>query len=171
MVAFMNCCTTRKRLSAYQDQELSPDEQGRIRSHLQGCPQCSQRLAKFQHTRKALDELPDIVPAPGFYPVVCKKISALNDRRLSARLRQVFQFFPSPLVLAACLVIGLLAGIYFANFLAPRPFLAPRSAAAISTSRQPLLASLRSFDAIAPGSLASGYVRMVRVLPEGEDAQ
>jgi len=40
-----------------------------------------------------------------------------------------------------------------------------------SSPGEPLLASLRSFDAIAPGTLASGYVRMVRVMPEEENAQ
>jgi anti-sigma factor RsiW len=167
----MNCRTIRKKLSAYQDKELSSDEQGRIRSHLQGCPECSEHFAEFQYTQEVLDELPDILPAPGFYLAVCKKISGLNDRRLIARLRQAFQFLPSPLAMAAYLVIGLLAGAYLANSLTQGPFISPRSTAAVSTPRQPLLASLRSFDAIAPGTLANGYVRMVRILPEGEDAQ
>jgi anti-sigma factor RsiW len=167
----MNCRTIRKRLSAYEDQELSPDEQARIRSHLQDCPQCRERFAMFQYTREILEELPDVQPAPGFYLAVSKKIFASHDRRLRARLRQVFQFFPSPLAMTACLVIGLLAGAYLANSLALELFNSPRSTAVISTPGEPLLASLRSFDAIAPGTLASGYVRMVRTLPEGEDAQ
>ena len=166
----MNCRTIKKRLSAYQDQELSADEQGRIRTHLQGCPECRERFAEFQYLREALGELPDIQPAPGFYLEVCKKISGSNDRRLIPRLRQAFQFLPSPLAMAAYLLIGLLAGTYLGNFMGQGAF-SLRQSGVMSATRQPILASLRSFDAIAPGTLASGYVRMVRALPEGEDAQ
>jgi len=167
----MRCRNVKKRLSAYQDKELSSAEQSRIKSHLQGCPECSALYAEFQHTWEVLGDVPEINPAPTFYPELRKKISGLNDRRLIARLRQAFQFLPSPLAMAAYLVIGLLAGAYLANSLTQGPFISPRSTAAVFTPRQPLLASLRSFDTIAQGTLASGYARMVRALPEGEDAQ
>jgi len=166
----MNCRTIRKRLSAYQDKELSSDEQGRIRSHLQDCQDCIKEFAEFQYAREVLDELPDIQPEPGFYLAVCQKISRLKDRGLIPRLRQAFQFLPSPLAMAAYLVIGLLAGAYLGNFIGQGAFSLKQSGV-ISATRQPILASLRSFDTVAPGTLASGYVRMVRALPEGEDAQ
>jgi len=166
----MNCRSVRKKLSAYQDQELSSDEQGRIRSHLQGCPACSKHYEELKHAWEFLRELPAIHPTPGFYLELRKKIAGLNDRQFTFRMRPVFQFLPSPLAMALYLVIGLLAGTYLGNFMGRGAF-GLRQSGAISTTRQPILASLRSFDAIAPGTLASGYVRMVRTLPEGEDAQ
>jgi anti-sigma factor RsiW len=166
----MNCRTIRKRLSAYQDKELGVNEQDRIRSHLQGCPECSKQFADFQYIQEVLDELPDIQPAPGFYLEVLKKISGSNDRRLFPKRRQAFQFLPSPLAMAAYLVIGLLAGTYLGNFMGQGAFNLQQSAV-ISATRQPILASLRSFDAVAPGTLASGYVRMVEAVTEEKDAQ
>ena len=166
----MNCRSVRKKLSAYQDKELFLDEQDRIHAHLQGCPACSKHYEELKHAWEFLRELPDIHPMPGFYLAVCQKISRSDDRGLIPRLRQAFQFLPSPLAMAAYLVIGLLAGAYLGNFIGQGAFSLKQSGV-ISATRQPILASLRSFDTVAPGTLASGYVRMVRALPEGEDAQ
>ena len=78
----MSCRNIRKRLSAYQDRELSSDEQVRIKSHLQGCPECSALYAAFQHTWEVLGEVPEIAPAPAFYPALRRKIAGLNDLNL-----------------------------------------------------------------------------------------
>ena len=149
---------------------MGSTEQDQITSHLQDCPKCRERFAEFQYTREALDKLSEIYPASGFYLEICNKISGLNDRRLVPRLRQAFQFLPSPLAMGAYLVIGLLVGTYLGNFMG-REIFSLRQSGVISATPQPILASLRSFDAVAPGTLASGYIRMVRAFPEGEDAQ
>lgn len=156
----MNCRSIRKRLSAYQDKELSSDEQDRIRSHLQDCPECNERYAGFQHTWEVLGELPGIHPTPGFYLELRKKISGLNDHRFLPKLRQVFQFLPSPLAMAALLVAGLVLGAYAGTFFFQEGLIDFRRHQPGYSQVDVSLASIRTFDAIPPGTLAHGYMRM-----------
>ena len=155
-----NCRSIRKRLSAYQDKELSSGEQDRIKPHLQSCPECRERYAEFQHMWEAIGELPDIHPTPGFYLELSKKISGLNDRHFIPRLRQVFQFLPSPLTMAALLVAGLVIGIYLGNVFLKEGLISFRRHQPSYSQLYVSLTSIRTFDAIPPGTLAHGYMRM-----------
>ena len=156
----MSCRNVRKRLSAYQDREMGSDEQSRIKSHLQGCPECSALYAEFQHTWEVLGDVPEIHPAPTFYLELRKKIAGLNDRRLIARLRQVFQFLPSPLAMAALVVAGLVIGTYAGNFLFQQGLISLQGRQSNYSQLDVSLASIKTFNAIPPGTLAHGYVRM-----------
>ena len=156
----MSCRNVRKRLSVYQDRELSSDEQDRIKSHLQGCPECSALYAEFQHTWEMLDDVPEIHPAPTFYSALRKKISGLNDRRFLPRLRQVFQFIPPPLATATLVLAGLVVGTYAGNFFFQQSLISPQGHQPRFSQLGISLASIRTFDPIPPGTLAHGYVRM-----------
>ena len=156
----MNCRNVKKRLSAYQDRELGPDEQARIRSHLQGCPECSALYAELQHTWEALDEAPEINPAPTFYPGLRKKIAALNGRRFFPGLRQVLQFLPSPLATATLVLAGLFIGAYAGNFFFNESLIYPQGRQPRFSQVDASLVAVRTFDPIPPGTLAHGYVRM-----------
>lgn len=156
----MSCRNIRKRLSAYQDGELLPDEQAGIKIHLQGCPKCSARYAAFQHAWEALGEVPEIHPAPTFYPELRKKIAGLNDRRFFPRLRQVFQFFPAPLATATLVLAGLVVGSYAGNFFIQENFISLKGHQTRVSQLDVSLAGIRTFDPIPPGTLAHGYVRM-----------
>jgi len=160
MNTMMNCDSVRKRLSAYQDRELGPDEQARIKSHLQSCPECSAIYAEFQHTWVVLGEVPEIHPAPTFYPEIRKRISGLNDPHFIPRLRQVFQFFPSPLVMATLVLAGLVIGTYTGNFFFQEGLISSQGHQPGYSRLDVSLAAIRTFDPIPPGTLAHGYVRM-----------
>ena len=139
---------------------MCSDEQARIKSHLKGCPECSALHAEFQHTWEALGEAPEIHPAPGFYLKLQKKIAGLNDRRFISRLRQVFQFLPSPLAMAALVVAGLVIGTYAGDFFFQEGLISLKVHQPRFSQLDVSLASIRTFDAIPPGTLAHGYVRM-----------
>jgi len=157
----MNCRNITKRLSAYQDKELSSDEQARIKSHLQGCPECCALYAEFQHTWEMLGDVPEIHPAPTFYLKLRKKIAELNDRHFISRLRQVFQFLPAPLAMATLVLGGLVIGTYAGNFFFQEGLMSPQRHQSRYSQLDVSLAAIRTFDPIPPGTLAHGYVRMV----------
>jgi hypothetical protein len=156
----MNCRNIRKRLSAYQDKELSSDEQDRVRSHLQGCQDCSNRYTEFQHTWEALGDVPEIDPAPTFYLELRKKIAGLNDRRFISRLRQIFQFLPAPLATVTLVLAGLVVGTYAGNFFFQESLISLKSHQPRFSQLDVSLAGIRTFDSVPPGTLAHGYVRM-----------
>ncbi len=156
----MNCRNIRKRLSAYQDRELSSDEQDRIKSHLQGCQDCSKRYAEFQHTWMVLGDVPNIHSAPTFYLKLRKKIAELNDRHFISRLRQVFQFLPSPLATTALVLAGFVIGTYAGNFFFQEGLISHQGYQSDYSRLDVSLAGIRTFDPIPPGTLAHGYVRM-----------
>lgn len=159
-VEMMNCRNIRKRLSAYQDRELSPDEQARIKSHLQGCPGCSALHAEFQHTWEMLGYVPEIHPAPTFYLKLRKKIAGLNDRRFFPGLRQAFQFFPAHLATITLVLAGLVVGGYTGNFFFQEGLISHQGHQSDYSQLDVSLIGIRTFDAIPPGTLAHGYVRM-----------
>ena len=156
----MSCRNVRKRLSAYQDKELSPDEQARIEFHLQECPECSALYVEYKHTWEVLGDVPEIDPAPTFYLELRKKIAGLNDRRFISRLRQVFQFLPSPLATTALVLAGLVIGTYAGNFFFQESLISHQGYQSDYSRLDVSLAAVRTFDPIPPGTLAHGYVRM-----------
>ena len=156
----MSCRSVKKRLSAYQDRELGSDEQARIKSHLQDCPECSSLYAEFQHTWGVLGDVPEIDPSPAFYLELRKKIAGLNDHHFIPRLRQVFQFLPAPLPMAALVLAGLVIGTYAGNFFFQESLISLKGHQPGYSQLDVSLASMRTFDSIPPGTLAHGYVRM-----------
>jgi len=156
----MSCRNIKKRLSAYQDRELSSDEQARIKSHLQGCPECSALYADFQHTWEMLGDVPETHPTPGFYLELRKKIAGLNDRPFFPGLRQIFQFLPAPLATATLVLAGLVIGTYAGNFFFQESLISHQGLQPRFSRLDVSLASIRTFDPIPPGTLAHGYVRM-----------
>ncbi len=60
----MMCQEVNRRVSAYLDGFLSGEERRRINSHLEGCPECAQRLQQFAKLRIRLRALPSRTPPP-----------------------------------------------------------------------------------------------------------
>lgn len=60
----MNCESVREFMSAYFDQELTPDQEAAMREHLEDCPDCAQQLAEFAELSSLAAEMrPPQVPA------------------------------------------------------------------------------------------------------------
>ncbi len=154
----MSCRYVQKKLSAYQDRELRPQEQEEISRHLLSCRVCREQYAELERVWKIVGQLEEIHPDPWFYGQVLRKIKEPSERRLLPSLQRVFRFSLAPVVVSIILIIGLLGGSYLGSILA-RCDLFPFQSNPAGDS-QGVLTSLRVFDPAPPGTLAEGYYRM-----------
>ncbi len=154
----MKCRKVEKRLSAYQDGEVSEGERLLIKAHLADCPECSKQYKELQQVWETLDNLPDIQAAPGFYSGIHRRISDPRKDRSGVRIRRLFQVLPSPLAVGAPLLVGLLMGIYLGSVLLEEGL--PPLQRHQPSHDHVSLASIRTFDAVPPGTLAHGYLAM-----------
>jgi anti-sigma factor RsiW len=156
----MKCRKIQKRLSAYQDGELRPVEQDRIKIHLEDCQECRKQYSELKRIWHLLGEWPDIHPSSGFHLQVLGKISVLKGANFIPRLRQVFKLLPSPLAMVTLLLVGLVTGTYLGKLLF-EDSLSPSQGSQPSYAQEHVsLASIRSFDTVPPGTLAHGYLAM-----------
>jgi len=72
----MNCTQSEKKLVAYLDGKLHAGERREFDAHLASCGSCRERAEGFRSMWDVLEELPPIMPSPGF------------DNRVHARVQQ-----------------------------------------------------------------------------------
>ena len=70
----MKCKAARRLFSAYMDQDMSFEEEAKLRGHLDECPDCEQELAKVQRMVAMLHGLPEVDPGEGFYAQLQAKL-------------------------------------------------------------------------------------------------
>jgi hypothetical protein len=154
----MKCQTFEKKLSAYQDGELSALEKQQVDRHLADCHSCREQYARLQQTWQALGEMTEIQPTPGFYKRVSQKIGQIPEKSvLESLLGNWLRVLPSPVFASVILAIGIFCGTYIGNSLFQ--FESFHSAAA--SSEGGFLSSLRVFDPAPPGTLADSYERLL----------
>jgi len=156
----MRCHSVLKKLSAYQDGELKPQEHNEARRHLLRCRSCRNRYEELEQTWKSLGELEEIRPDPWFYAQLSRKIKETGQKRSLPALQHVYQLFRTPAIGSILLVIGMVTGSYLGNMLARNDFF-PFQPPQHDYSQETLLDSLKIFDPAPPGSLAHGYLQMV----------
>lgn len=121
----MNCGHTEKNLVAYLDGKLHSSERRQFEAHLAACTACRERADEFRLVSAVLDELPEIMPSPGF------------DARLRARVEQGERragfwswIVPSPRMAFAATAL-LIASIWLSSFQPTRiPAVRPLAGAA-----------------------------------------
>ncbi len=155
----MKCSKVQKKLSAYQDRELEPQEQEQVRSHLLSCRVCREQYAGFEQVWQTLGELEEIGPDPWFYRQLVRKIREPREQGLLPTIERFFQLLRTPAIASILLAIGILAGTYLGSILA-RCDLFPFQSNPVSDS-QGVFTSMRVFDPAPPRTLAEGYLRMV----------
>jgi anti-sigma factor RsiW len=155
----MKCRKVRKKLSAYQDGELKPQEREEISRHLQTCPYCREQYEELDRIWKRLGGLEQVSPGPWFYRHVVRKINENRQPGLLPSLRHAYQAMGALAVASMLLIIGLAAGNYLGSDLARRE-LSPSQSASAGVSESPFLASMKVFDPAPPGTFAEGYLRM-----------
>jgi anti-sigma factor RsiW len=155
----MKCHRIEKKLSAYQDGELSASEREQVERHLAGCHSCREQRVRLQQTWQALGEMTEIRPTPGFYKRVSQKIGQTPEKGVwgSRWGNWGLRALPSPVFASAILAIGILCGTYIGNSLFQ--FESFHSAAA--SFEGGFLSSLRVFDPAPPGTLADSYERLL----------
>jgi len=154
----MKCSKIQKKLSAYQDRELAPQEQQEIGRHLLSCQVCRQQFAQLERVWQTLGELKEIQPDPWFYRQVIKKIREPREQGFLPALQHVFRLSRAPVAVSIVLIIGLLAGTYLGSILA-RCDLFPFQSTPTGDSSG-VLTSMRVFDPAPPGTLAHGYLQI-----------
>jgi anti-sigma factor RsiW len=156
----MKCPQVQDRLSAFEDGELRKEEQEGVRKHLESCSTCRERYAGMEKVWQALEDFKEILPGPGFYGQLVKKINESNGTPSPAGFQWIFQFFSSPWATSTLLIAAILIGTFLGNILVKndlfpfQPNQAAHSQAAIEVF------SLKAFDPIPPGTLADKYIRM-----------
>jgi predicted anti-sigma-YlaC factor YlaD len=156
----MKCRSVQKKLSAYQDKELKPQEQEAVARHLLSCQACREQYAEIEQVWQTLGELEEIRPDPWFYPQIVKEIKEPRKRGLWPKIERFFQPLRTPAIASILLVIGIIAGSYLGNILTQCDFL-PFQPTQTTSSQEALFDSLRVFDPAPPGTLAHGYLQMV----------
>ena len=156
----MKCRNVQKKLSAYQDRELEPQEQEQVRSHLLSCRACREQFAELERVWQTLGGLEEIHPDPWFYRQLVRKIKEPRQQGLLPIIERFFQPLRTPAIASILLAIGILAGTYLGNILARSDFF-PFQPERPTYSQEALFDSLKVFDPAPPGTLAHGYLQMV----------
>jgi anti-sigma factor RsiW len=163
----MKCRQVQKRLSAFQDGELNSRERERISDHLKSCSACREQYAEMEKVWRALGDLREILPEPGFYGELVKKINESTETRSPMGFQWLFQFFSSPWATSTLLIAGILLGTFFGNILVRSDLFPFQQEQAAHSQAAIEVFSLRAFDPIPPGTLGDKYMRMASY--EGEE--
>ncbi|OGP89793.1 MAG: hypothetical protein A2156_14210 [Deltaproteobacteria bacterium RBG_16_48_10] len=156
----MKCRNAQKKLSAYQDGELRPQEQEEVARHLLSCRACHEQYAELGWVWQALGEPGEIRPDPWFYRQLARKINEPRAQGLLPVFERFFQPLRAPVMVSIILIVGLVAGSYLGRILAPVDLL-PFQTHPAGYSQEALFASMKVFDPAPPGTFAEGYLRMV----------
>ena len=155
------CQSIKKKLSAYQDGEVTTAEKEAIQAHLRTCEACRQQYAALLQTYRMLRSLPEIEPAPGLSRRIVDRATRAQEPLWVRVLGQALRWLPAPAAMVTLAVVGLLVGTMLGNLLIKGQF-HPSDTLSASFSDQALtLASVRVFDATPPGSFARGYLNLV----------
>jgi len=156
----MKCHNVQKKLSAYQDVELTSQEQNEVATHLVSCQSCREQYEKIERVWQTLGELEEIRPDPWFYPQLARKIKEPREKGLWPTVEGIFQLLRTPAIASILLAVGILAGTYLGNILARCGFF-PFQPDQTTYSQEVLFDSMKAFDPVPPGTLAHGYLQMV----------
>ena len=156
----MKCSQVQERLSAFQDGELKPQEREGVSDHLESCPACRERYAEMEKVWQALGDFKEILPEPGFYGQLVKKINESDEIRFPVGFQWLFQFFSSPWATSTLLIVGILIGTFLGNILAKSDLFPFQQNQAAHSQAAIEVFSLKAFDPIPPGTLGDKYMRM-----------
>ena len=106
----MRCQTVKKKLSAYMDEALRPDERKLVMQHLKTCKNCAFELKKLEAVWDALGILPEIEAAPYFYPRLKTRMASFSKNGRPIWKKQLWIPFASAAVLLAGIFLGQTVG-------------------------------------------------------------
>ncbi len=155
------CQSIRKKLSAYQDGEVTTAEKDAIEAHLRTCEACRKQHEALLQTYRMLMSLPEIEPAPGLSRRIVDSATRAQEPFWVRALGEALRWLPAPAAMVALAVTGLLVGTMLGNFLAKGQFHPSHRLSASFSDQALTLASVRVFDATPPGSFAEGYLNLV----------
>ena len=154
------CQSVRKKLSAYQDRELKPDDKDAIEAHLRTCEACRKKHEALLQTYRMFRSLPEIKPAPGLVRQIMDSATRLQEPFWVRTLGEAFRLLPARAAIVTLAASGLLIGTMLGNVLTEGQFHTSPARLASFSDQALTLASLRVFDATPPGSFAEGYLKL-----------
>jgi anti-sigma factor RsiW len=131
------CKEIRERLSAFIDNELTPQESRLIEKHLHECPACAQEETSLQQVIDLMDGLPDESLSRSFTSATIHRVASWK------RCSYVKGHILMPALTVLRSVLSVVPWHLETN---------------INRRRAPLNAYLSSFDDFPPGSLSSVYI-------------
>src|SRR5919202_2584021 len=102
----VDCRDVRPLVSAYMDNELTPQELRAMQGHVADCAECAALLASYRGLRTAIRALPQPVPPPALRQAVFARATPAYRRRAL-----LFEFGQQGLA-AAAMVVVVLAAIF-----------------------------------------------------------
>ena len=154
------CQSVRKKLSAYQDGEVTTAEKDSIDAHLRTCQACRKQHEALLHTYRMLRSLPEIKPAPGLARQIVDSATRAQEPFWVRALGEAFRLLPARAAMVALAAAGLLGGTMLGNLLIGGQFHSSPSSSVSFSDQALTLASVRVFDATPPGSFAEGYLKL-----------
>lgn len=151
----MKCEELQKKLSAYQDRELSQEEAERVRQHLSKCRACAEELRAMSAAWDFLGTGEAVEAVPYFWTRLSARIDAEGERGSSlSKLWRRLGANPVPVFTAAAIVLGLLFGNFVGRALYPNGHYAAAEATAEALA-------INSFDDMPSGSLSEAYYSLL----------
>jgi predicted anti-sigma-YlaC factor YlaD len=154
------CQSVRKKLSAYQDGEVTSAEIDFIDGHLRTCGACRKQHEALLQTYRMLGGLPEIEPAPGLARRIVDNAMRAQEPLWVRSLGQAFRLFPANAAIVMLAAAGILIGTMLGNLLTKGQFHSSPSSMVSFSDQALTLASVRVFDATPPGSFAEGYLKL-----------
>ena len=161
-----NCQSISKKLSAYQDGEVTTDEKAIIETHLRTCEACQKKYEAMQLTYRNLMNLPEIEPAPELSRQIVNRAIQVQEPFWFRILIIAFRSLPVSAAMVILAATGLLIGAIMGNSLTERQFHPSGVFSTFHTYQSLTLASVQAFDATPPGSFAEGYLKLHTYNPE-----
>lgn len=162
----VSCQIISKKLSAYQDGEVTMAEKVAIETHLRTCEACRTKYEALLLTYQILRNLPEIVPAPELSWQIVNRTTWVQEPSRVRALGSVFRSLPASAAMAILAAAGLLIGAIMGNFLTERQFHPSRVFSTFHSDQELTFASVQVFDASPPGSFAEGYLKLTAYNPE-----
>jgi anti-sigma factor RsiW len=154
------CRHIRKKLSAYQDGEVTSDEKEAIDAHLRTCEACRRQHEALLKTYRMFRGLPEIEPAPGLSRRIVDSATRPQEPFWVRAPGEALRLRPAPAAMVALAAAGLLAGTMLGNLLIEGQINPARRLSASFSDQALTLASARVFEATPPGSFAEGYLKL-----------
>lgn len=153
----MNCRRIQHLLSAYLDRELRPGREASVRTHLEACPACRERLALLRRAASLLDQ-----PAPAPPAGLAERIirAAASEPVRPVRWPFAFPAWAPRLAWATAALVCILAGAFLGDQLAPAPA-APAATGQISGNEQLAPIYNEPFRLLPAGSPSAEYVALI----------
>ena len=161
-----SCQKISKKLSAYQDGEVTTTEKAAIENHLSTCEICRRKHEALLQTYRILSNLPEIEPAPGLYRQIVNRAARVQEPFWVQILGSAFRFLPASTAMIILAAAGLLVGTIMGDFLTARQFHPSWESSKFQSEQALTLTSVQVFDATPPGSFAEGYLRLTAFNPE-----